>query len=151
MPTVLTAFLVRAYQESSRAIAWLRHSRESQGRLISKQSVTFQILNPHPGAGTYTSKRNAERLIARGLAVLSGERAICLLEEEQVRLARRVQADMRQDERYWREIAVQRGGQEVFFVWKPSMSNGYVVMGATPIAIQKSAQLAKGAAEDRRC
>ena len=83
--------------------------------------------------------------------MLSGERAIRLLEQEEVRLARRVQADMRQDERYWREIAVQRGGQEVFFVWKPSMSNGYVVMGATPFAIPKRAQSAQGASESRRC
>ena len=83
--------------------------------------------------------------------MLSGERAIRLLEEEHVRLARRVQADMRQDEHYWREVAVQRGGEEVFYEWKPSMSNGYVVMGATPIAIQKRAQLAQGASEGRRC
>jgi hypothetical protein len=83
--------------------------------------------------------------------VRSGERAIRLLEQEQVRLARRLQADMRQDERYWKEITVQRGGQEVFFVWKSSMSNGYVVMGATPVAIPKRAQLALIASEGGRC
>ena len=108
-------------------------------------------MNPHAGGGHYTSKRNAERLVARGLAVLSGERAIRLLEQEQVRLARRVQADMRQDERYWREIAAQRGGDEVAFHWHPSISNGYVVMGATPVAIPKRPQLAHVAPEGGNC
>jgi len=129
------------------AIAWLRPSRESQGISISKQSVTYQILNPHPGAGSYTSKRNAKRLIARGLAVLIGERAIRLLEQEQVRLARRVQTDMRRDEQYWRDIADQRGGEDVAFHWEPSISNGYVVMGAVPAATHKRAQLAHVGAE----
>src|ERR1019366_7154351 len=110
--------------------------------LISKQSVTYQILNPHPGAGSYTSKRNAKRLIARGRAVLIGERAIRLLEQEQVRLARRVQKDMRRDEQYWRDVAAQRGGEDLGFHWQPSISNGYGVMGAIPVAFQKRAKLA---------
>ncbi|HWP84863.1 MAG TPA: hypothetical protein VNN17_06715, partial [Terriglobia bacterium] len=44
----------------------------------------------------------------------------------------------RQEERYWRDVAAQRGGREVIFLWKASMNaNGYVVMGATPVAIQQ--------------
>jgi len=74
--------------------------------------------------------------------VLCGERAIRLLEEEPVRRARRLQADMRRDDQYWREVATQRGGDDVAFEWKPSMSNGYVVMGAIPAAIHKRAQVA---------
>ena len=42
----------------------------------------------------------------------------------------------RQEQRYWRDVAAQRGGKEVFFVWKASMSaNGYIVMGATPVSV----------------
>jgi hypothetical protein len=74
--------------------------------------------------------------------VLCGERTIRLLEQEQLRLARRLQMDMRRDEQYWREVAAQRGGDDVAFEWKPSMSNGYVVMGAIPAAIHKRAQVA---------
>ena len=48
---------------------------------------------------------------------------------------------------YWREVAAQRGGQDVAFHWHPSSSNGYVVMGATPVAIPKRAQLAHVAPE----
>ena len=83
--------------------------------------------------------------------MLSGERAIRLLEQEEVRRARRVQTDMRRDEQYWRDVAAQRGGEDVAFHWHPSISNGYVVMGATPVAIQKRAQLAKGASEGGKC
>ena len=83
--------------------------------------------------------------------MLSGERAIRLLEQEEVRRARRVQTDMRRDEQYWRDVAAQRGGEDVAFHWHPSISNGYVVMGATPVAIQKRAQLAHVAPEGGRC
>ena len=83
--------------------------------------------------------------------MLSGERAIRLLEQEEVRLARRLQTDMRRDEHYWRAVAAQRGGEEVAFHWHPSISNGYVVMGATPVAIQKRAQLAPVAPEGGDC
>ncbi len=74
--------------------------------------------------------------------MLCGERAIRLLEEEPVRRARRLQADMRQDEHFWRTVAVQRGGEDVAFHWQPSISNGYVVMGAIPAAVHKRAQAA---------
>jgi len=53
-----------------------------------------------------------------------------------------LRAEMARDEDYWRSVAIQRGGQDVFFIWKPSLSNGYIVMGATPVAIQKRALLA---------
>lgn len=66
-------------------------------------------------------------------------------------LERQLRVEMARDEAYWRSVAIQRGGDEVFFEWKPSLSNGYVVMGATPVAIPNRAQLAHGATEGRRC
>jgi len=43
---------------------------------------------------------------------------------------------MARDEAYWRSVAIQRGGEEVTFVWEASMSaSGYVVMGAKPVAV----------------
>lgn len=38
--------------------------------------------------------------------------------------------DMEADRQYWRDIARQRGGSNVAFEWRPSMSNGSNVMGA---------------------
>jgi len=69
-------------------------------------------------------------------AVLSGRMnlapAILFLEPEEQFEARVA----RQEQRYWRDVASQRGGKEVIFVWKASVSaNGYVVMGATPLGI----------------
>lgn len=46
-----------------------------------------------------------------------------------------VQID-RQEQRYWGDVAAQRGCEEAVFVWKATMSaNGYVVMGAKPVGI----------------
>ena len=114
--------------------------------------MIFQIVNPHAGGGRYTSKRNAERMIARGFAIPAGPNAIRLLEEEEVRVARRLQADMRWNERYWREIARERGGDDVAFVWRggkvPAYPGadpilGYSVMGAQVVATHRSARAAK--------
>lgn len=41
-----------------------------------------------------------------------------------------LQRDMERDRQYWGDIARQRGGEEVFFQWSPSLSNGSNVMGA---------------------
>ena len=89
----------------------------------------------------FTTRKAAVSFVERGIAEWTTEArtAIRFLEPEEQFEARVA----RQDQRYWREVAAQRGGQEVFFEWKPSMSNGYVVMGATPVAIQKRAQLAQ--------
>ena len=115
--------------------------------------MIFQIVNPHAGGGRYTSKRNADRMVARGLAVPAGPNAVRLLEEEEVRIARRLRAEMRQNERYWREIARERGGEDVTFIWRggkvPAYPGadprlGYSVMGAQVIATPRSAQAAKG-------
>ncbi|MBI4442583.1 MAG: hypothetical protein HY649_04330 [Acidobacteria bacterium] len=114
--------------------------------------MIFQIVNPHAGGGRYTSKRNAERMIARGFAVPAGPNAIRLLEEEEVRVARQLRADMHRNERYWREIAVERGGEDVTFIWRggkvPAYPGaeprlGYSVMGAQVIATPSSRQAAK--------
>ena len=89
----------------------------------------------------------------RGRAVWSdaSKKAIHFLDAAEVVLERQLRMEMAKDELYWRSVAVQRGGEEVFFEWKPSLSNGYVVMGATPVAIPKRPQLAQGASEGRRC
>ena len=109
-------------------------------------------MNPHAGGGRYTSKRNAERMIARGFAVFAGPNAIRLLEEEELRVARRLRADLLRNERYWREIARERGGEDVTFLWRggkvPAYPGadprlGYSVMGAQVIATPRSPQPAK--------
>ena len=97
----------------------------------------------------FTSRKAAVSFVERGIAEWADEArtAIRFLEPEEQFQARAA----RQEQRYWSEIAAQRGGQDVFFVWKSSMSNGYVVMGATPVAIPKRAQLAQSASEGGRC
>ena len=110
-----------------------------------------RIVNPIPGRSAFTRRRAAEHFIQRGRAVWTdaSKKAIRFLDAAEVVLERQLRVEM--DELYWRSVAIQRGGEEVFYEWKPSMSNGYVVMGATPIAIQKRAQLAQGASEGRSC
>ena len=66
---------------------------------------------------------------------------IRFLDEAEVVLQRQVRSDIARDA-YWREIAAQRGGENMAFHWQRSISNGYVVMGAIPVAIPKGAQLA---------
>ena len=103
-----------------------------------------RIVNPIPGRSAFTHRRAAEHFIQRGRAVWtdSSKSAIRFLEAAEVVLERQLRAEMARDEDYWRSVAIQRGGQDVFFIWKPSLSNGYIVMGATPVAIQKRALLA---------
>jgi len=72
--------------------------------------------------------------VERGRAEWTDESrtAILFLEPEEQFEARVA----RQEQRYWRDVAAQRGGKEVIFVWKASVSaNGYVVMGAAPLGI----------------
>ena len=81
----------------------------------------------------FTSRKAAVSFVARGVAewVDESRTAIRFLEQEEQFKARVA----RQEQRYWRDVAAQRGGEEVSFIWKASMSaNGYVVMGATPVA-----------------
>ena len=112
-----------------------------------------RIVNPIPGRSAFTHRRAAEHFVQRGRAVWtdSSKTAIRFLEAAEVVLERQLRVEMARDEAYWRSVAIQRGGDEVFFEWKPSLSNGYVVMGATLVAIPNRAQLAHGATEGRRC
>ena len=98
----------------------------------------------------YTSRKAAVSFVERGLAEWTDEmRTAIRFREPQEQFKARV---ARQEQRYWRDVAAQRGGKEVIFFWKASMSaNGYVVMGATPVAIPNRAQLAHGASEGGRC
>ena len=91
----------------------------------------------------FTSRKAAVSFVERGLAVWTSATSIRFLEAPEQFALRTA----RQEEHYWRAVAAQRGGEEVAFHWHPSISNGYVVMGATPVAIQKRAQLAQGASE----
>ena len=97
----------------------------------------------------FTSRKAAVSFVERGIAEWTNEArtAIRFLEPEEQFQARAA----RQDEHYWQAVAAQRGGEEVAFHWHPSISNGYVVMGATPVAIPKRPQLAQGASGGGRC
>ncbi|OFW29068.1 MAG: hypothetical protein A3J28_17270 [Acidobacteria bacterium RIFCSPLOWO2_12_FULL_60_22] len=95
----------------------------------------------------FTSRKSAVSFVERGLAVWTSDTSVRFLEAPEQFALRTA----RQDEHYWRAVAAQRGGEEVAFHWHPSISNGYVVMGATPVAIQKHAQLAHVAPEGGRC
>lgn len=82
----------------------------------------------------FTSRKAAVSFVERGIAEWTTEarKAIRFLEPEEQFKARAA----RQEQRYWSEIAAQRGGKEVIFIWKASMNaNGYVVMGATPVSV----------------
>ena len=81
----------------------------------------------------YTSRKAAVSFVQRGIAEWTDQShaAIRFLEPEEQFKARVA----RQEQRYWRDVAAQRGCEEVFFVWKATMSaSGYVVMGATPVS-----------------
>ena len=81
----------------------------------------------------YTSRKAAVSFVERGIAKWTDETrtAIRFLEPEEQFKARVA----RQEERYWKDVAAQRGCEEVIFVWKATMSaSGYVVMGATPVS-----------------
>ena len=81
----------------------------------------------------YTSRKAAVSFVERGIARWTDETrtAIRFLEPQEQFKAR---VD-RQEQRYWRDVAAQRGCKEVIFVWKATMSaNGYVVMGVTPVS-----------------
>ena len=118
-------------------------------QLSHKHSRLIRIVNPIPGSSAFTNRNAAQRSIDRGRAkwVDAEKTAIRFLDEGEVVLRRQVRSEMAREAAYWREVAVQRGGEDVAFHWHPSISNGYVVMGATPVAIQKRAQLAQGASE----
>jgi len=108
------------------------------GPFISPLSQHILIENRE---NKFTSRKAAVSFIARGIAQWTNEAhtAIRFLEPQEQFAARAA----RQEQRYWRDVAAQRGGQDVAFQWKPTLSNGYVVMGATPVAIQKRPQLAQ--------
>ena len=82
----------------------------------------------------YTSRKAAVSFVERGLAEWTDEtRTAIRFREPDEQFKARV---ARQEQRYWRDVAAQRGGKEVIFIWKASMSaNGYVVMGATPVSV----------------
>ena len=86
----------------------------------------------------FASRKAAVSFVARGIAVWTSQTSIRFLETPEQFTVRAA----RQDEHFWREVAAQRGGEDVAFHWEPSISNGYVVMGAIPAAIHKRAQLA---------
>jgi hypothetical protein len=86
----------------------------------------------------FTSRKAAVSFVARGGAVWTSDTSIRFLESSEQFAVRTA----RQDEHYWRTVAAERGGQDVAFEWHPSISNGYVVMGAIPAAIHKRAQVA---------
>ena len=113
-----------------------------------------RIVNPIPGRSAFTHRRAAEHFVQRGRAVWtdSSKTAIRFLDAAEVVRDRQLRVEMARDEAYWRSVAIQRGGEEVVFMWEASMSaNGYVVMGATLVAIPQRPQLAQGASEGRRC
>ena len=115
-----------------------------RNQLSHKQSRLIRIENPIPGRSPFTNRNAAQRSIDRGRARWAdGEKTVIrFLDEAEVVLQRQVRSEIARDA-YWREIAAQRGGQDVAFEWSPSFSNGYVVMGATPVAIPKGAQVAR--------
>ena len=87
----------------------------------------------------FTSRKATVSFVTRGRAVWTSATSIRFLERPEQFAARTA----RQDERYWREVAAQRGGEgDVAFHWERSISNGFAVMGATPVAFQKRALLA---------
>jgi len=114
-----------------------------RNQLSHKQSRLIRIENPIPGRSLFTNRTAAQRSIDRGRARWAdGEKTVIrFLDEAEVVLQRQVRSDIARDA-YWREIAAQRGGEDVAFHWQRSISNGYDVMGATPVAIPKRAQLA---------
>ncbi len=114
-----------------------------RNQLSHKQSRLIRIENPIPGRSSFTNRNAAQRSIDRGRAKWAdGEKTVIrFLDEAEVVLVRQVRSEIARDE-YWREVAAQRGGENVAFEWRRSVSNGYVVRGAIPAAIQIRAQSA---------
>lgn len=105
------------------------------GRSTAKVSIPIRIENREK---KFTSRKAAVSFVERGLAVWTSATSIRFLETPEQFADRAA----RQEERYWRVVAAQRGGDDVAFEWRPSISNGYVVMGAIPVAIHKREQAA---------
>jgi hypothetical protein len=92
------------------------------------KSNTIVILNALPGESRYTSRKNAERLVERGLAVPHGQAAIVLVSVEQARRLEMERSRSRADDRlvedrggvlWWngcdhRPSAAHRPGENVF-------------------------------------
>ncbi len=60
----------------------------------------------------------------------SSKTQIIILQDTQARYELSLHSEMRKEEAYWRDVARQRGGEEVSAVWAPRMSNGYSTMQA---------------------
>ena len=105
----------------------------SQGK-----SSTVEILNPLPGAARYTSRKNALRMVRRGIAVASGDDAILFPTREWLSRLNAKEAQDRLDDGFveqrggvlwWngcdhRENACHRPGENVAFP-KPDRAGGY--------------------------
>lgn len=101
---------------------------------------TVEILNPLPGGSRYTSRKNALRMVRRGIAVASGDAILFPTREWLTQLNRKEALDRMDDgfveQRggilWWngcdhRENACHRPGENVIFP-KPDRAMGYFRM-----------------------
>lgn len=81
--------------------------RAPRAHLSPQKSKTVQILNPAPDGSRYTSRKNADRLVKRGLAVYSrGDGALTYLASEWMQILHAKAARDRMDDQF----VEQRGG-----------------------------------------
>lgn len=95
-------------------------------------------MNPAQGKGAFTSFRAAESHVSRGHAVFVSEGEIRMLTDAEKVQDFQLDMEMERDRRYWADVARQRGGAEVEFVWSPRMGfNGVMGMEGRPVVRAK--------------
>lgn len=105
----------------------------------TRRDTQIRIENPLQGHSPFTSLGAADRFVERGAAHWTIYKKVIRFRDAAERVSEmNVNRDMERDRQYWNDVARERGGESVSFEWRPSMSaNGYNVMGARVIAVQK--------------
>lgn len=109
--------------------------RNHQIHLKNHRSVRVRIVNPAPGRGLFTSMAAARSHVERGHAVFTGELQIRFLGDAEILMGRQINREMERDRQYWRDVARQRGGEDVAFEWRATVgANGVTGMEGRPVA-----------------
>lgn len=102
---------------------------------LKKHPVVIRIVNPVPGGSVTTSLRSAREQEARGWAVFVSDTEIRLMDNREATVRHATVAAMERDRQYWRDVARQRGGEDVAFEWRATVgANGVTGMEGRPVA-----------------
>ena len=86
--------------------------------LRHRKDHPIRIVNPVPGGSVFTSNRAAKNLVNRGRAHFLDDGSLRFLDDGEITLGQQVAMRIRRDEQYWADVARQRGGVELVFLWR---------------------------------